>query len=233
MDAPRLRAPARTTTADQAYNTLLAAILDGSIPPGAALPLQQLARELGMSMMPVREAIRALESTGIIEVEAHRGARVRSLTDEDLIDTYLTRIVLEGALVRRAAKRIDADAARTARAALDTQQLALSIGDRAGARTAHEDFHFAVYRAAGSPWLFRSIGPTWHNSERYRAAALADPVEVEIRRREHELIVDRCLDRDATGAYEALKAHLLSTVREFHVDAAARLSEMLDEQARS
>jgi DNA-binding GntR family transcriptional regulator len=230
MENARLRAPARTTTADQAYNAILSAILDGSLQPGSALPLQSLAKDLGMSMMPIREAIRQLESIGIIEVEAHRGARVRQLTDEDLIDTYLTRVVLEGALVRRAAESLDADTGRAAREALDTQQLALRLGDRAGARRAHEEFHFTIYRAAGSQWLFRSIAPTWHNSERYRAAALADPVEVDLRRQEHELILEKCLDRDPTGAYEALKAHLLSTVRDFHVEAADQLTKMIDKQ---
>jgi len=230
METPKLRAPARTTTVDQAYNAILSAILDESIPPGAALPLQSLAKDLGMSMMPVREAIRQLESIGIIEVEAHRGARVRQLTDDDLIDTYLTRVVLEGALVRRAAEFIDAETARSAREALDVQQLALRLGDRAGARKAHEAFHFTIYRAAGSQWLFRSIGPTWHNSERYRAAALADPAEVDVRRQEHELILEKCLDRDPAGAFEALKAHLLSTVKDFNHEAASQLSEMLDMQ---
>ncbi|MGQ4598109.1 FCD domain-containing protein [Nocardia sp. R6R-6] len=230
MQTRPLRAPARTTTTDQAYNAILSAILDGSIPAGAALPLQHLAKDLGMSMMPVREAIRQLEATGIIEVEPHRGARVRSLTDEDLIDTYLTRIVLEGALVKQAAQNFDTDTARTAREALDAQQLALRLDDQAGARKAHEDFHFTVYRAAGSPWLFRSIGPTWHNSERYRAGALADPVQVEYRRREHELILDRCLARDPVEAYQALEAHLLSTVEGFHAEAAARLRELLEKQ---
>jgi len=231
METRKVLAPTRTTTADQAYNTILAAILDGSIPAGAALPLQQLAKDLEMSMMPVREAIKQLEAIGIIEVEPHRGARVRPLTEDDLIDTYLTRIVLEGALVRQAAENFDVEVARTAREALDAQQLALRLGDLAGARKAHEDFHFTVYRAAGSRWLFRSIGPTWHNSERYRASALADPTEVDIRRREHELILEQCLARDPDKAYLALKAHLLSTVEGVNGEAASRLTELLDKQS--
>ncbi|NEA30723.1 GntR family transcriptional regulator [Streptomyces sp. SID13031] len=226
----KFRAPARTTTADQAYNTVLAAILDGSIPAGAPLPLQQLAKDLDMSMMPVREAIKQLEATGIIEVEAHRGARVRPLTDDDLIDTYLTRIVLEGALVRQAAEGFDDEAAQLARDALDAQQLALRLGDKAGARKAHEDFHFTVYRAAESSWLFRSISPTWLNSERYRAAGLYDPAEVDIRRREHELILDHCVAHDPAAAYQALKSHLLSTVQGVNAEAAERLSERLEKQ---
>lgn len=223
----KLRPPARTTTAGQAYTAILSAILDGSIPAGAPLPLQQLAKDLGMSMMPVREAIRQLEATGIIEVEAHRGARVRPLTDEDLIDTYLTRIVLEGTLVKQAAETFDAESARTAREALDAQQLALRLGDPVGARKAHEAFHFTVYRAAGSAWLFRSIGPTWHNSERYRAAGLADPTEVEIRRREHEQILDSCVAHDPGEAYQALTQHLLSTVEGVNAAAARHLTELL------
>lgn len=219
----RLRAPVRTTTADQAYNTLLAAILDGSIPAGASLPLQQLATDLGMSMMPIRESIKQLEATGIITVEPHRGARVRPLTDDDLVDTYLTRILIEGTLVKQAAATFTEDDARVAKVALDTQQRAIGLGDRDRARRAHEDFHFTVYRAAGSAWLFRSMGATWHNSERYRAAALSDAAEVGLRRQEHEQIVDACAAHDPDAAYRTLRGHLLNTVIGVNPAAAALL----------
>ncbi|KQU01959.1 hypothetical protein ASG56_20800 [Rhodococcus sp. Leaf7] len=227
MSKHGLSAPERTTTTDQAREAILRAILDGRIPSGSPLRLQQLADDLGMSMMPIREAIRHLEATGIIEVERHRGARVRPLSDDDLADTYFTRIMLEGTLVRQAAFSVDDTVASDAMQALDAQQLALQLGDRTAARIAHEKFHFTIYRAADLSWLMRSIGPTWQNSERYRAHALADEAGVAVRRTEHESILAACVARDPDRAVHALQEHLLATVQGIDPAIADRIRERL------
>jgi DNA-binding GntR family transcriptional regulator len=219
-----LHAAPRVTTTDQAYNAVLGAILDGSILPGAALPLQSLARSLGMSIMPVREAIRQLEAIGLIEIEPHRGARVRPVSEEDLEDTYRARIELEGTLVEMAARRLTNRDAENAQLELDAQQLALRGGDLAAARQAHENFHFAIYRAAGSDWLCRSVIPAWRNSERYRAPDLGDPVTQDLRRAEHEEILLACIGRDPGRARTALRKHLMSTFERLNPLLAARLN---------
>jgi DNA-binding GntR family transcriptional regulator len=227
MPVPGLPKPKRSTTTEQAYNTILSAIVDGSIPPGTPLRLQDLADSLGMSMMPIREAIRQLESIGVIESNPHRGARVCPVSPEDLGDTYLTRIIQEGHLVRLAARRFDRAAADECWAALDAQRDALARGHLAEAREAHQRFHYRIYKAADCHWLLRSIAPTWHNSERYRAAGTADPETVRIRRHEHELILKACIDHDPDKAHKALHDHLLNTVRALDPDLADRLNERL------
>lgn len=228
MSLPQLQTP-RVTTTDQAYNAILAAILDGSIPPGAALPLQDLARSLGMSMMPIREAIRQLEATGIIEIEPHKGARVRPVSDADLEDTYMARIELEGILVDLAARRFTAEDEKKARAVLDEQQLALRRGNAVAAKEAHQNFHFAIYRAAGSEWLCRSVWPTWHNSERYRSPGMSDPATVELRRAEHEAILQACVENDPARGRAALRDHLMTTVEHLNPAVAERLRRHFQE----
>lgn len=225
MPVTGIRKPKRSTTTEQAYNSILTAIIDGTIPPGSPLRLQDLADSLGMSMMPVREAIRQLESIGVIETSPHRGARVCEVSPEDLEDTYLTRIVQEGVLVRLAALRFDDDDANECKTALDEQQSALSRGDLAAARRAHERFHFRIYEAADSKWLLRSISASWHNSERYRAPSTANPTTVKARRIEHERILQACTDRDPDAAQQALAAHLLSTVEGLDRELSARLRQ--------
>lgn len=218
--------PSRVTSTDQAHDAILAAILDGSIPPGTALPLKELASSLGMSMMPVRESIRQLEATGLVEIEPHRGARVRPVTDEDLEDTYLTRIEIEGALTAIAAQRFDEQHAVSARKSLAEQDLAIERHDLVAARAAHEEFHYSIYRASGSTWLMRAIGPTWRNSERYRAPGMmSEPSNIAKRRAEHELILQSCIERDPVRARAALSEHLLSTVRGLNPSAAERIDK--------
>lgn len=213
----------RTKTLEQAYNAILELILNGSIPPGAPLRLQELSDNLGMSMMPIREALRQLESSGLVEIVPHRGARVREISVVDLLDTYQTRITLEGILCSRAAANFDGSNARAAEAALARQSEFLRQGDAIQARIAHKEFHYAIYGAAGSTWMLRSIEQTWHNSERYRLASELDDDLLTTRRREHELMLETCVNHQPEQAYSALRAHLISTVAHIDKSVAKRL----------
>lgn len=225
MGISDLSAPKRVTTTQQAYEAILRAILSGDIPAGEPLRLKLLSERLGMSMMPVREAIRQLESVGVIEVQPHRGARVREVSTEDLEDTHRTRIVIEGALCHRAAQRFTAAAADAATAALDRHRRELRRRDFDAARDAHKEFHYTIYRAADSMWLLRTLEPVWNNSERYRAATMVSRDVFTRRRQEHEAILAACVEHDPDAARAALRAHLLSTVEHIDPDVARRLAE--------
>jgi DNA-binding GntR family transcriptional regulator len=199
------------TLAEQAAAELQEAILSGELPPGTPLRLEKLARTLDMSPMPVREAVRQLESLGLAEHVPHRGARVSELSIEDLRDTYEARLQLETLAVRHAAERFtDRDAERCARLLADHMR-AYRSGDSRRGRELHAEFHFALYTASGSQWLPRLIRPLWENSERYRLASLSVRGSLERRQREHQLILDACVRRDPPGAERALRAHLLLT----------------------
>src|SRR5258708_26156425 len=82
------------------------AILDGRLEPGSRLKEEELARELGISRTPVREALLILHSEGLIETTPNRGALVRTHDAEDLIDLYQLRALLEGYAAGQAATRI-------------------------------------------------------------------------------------------------------------------------------
>lgn len=203
--------PTRATTADQATAAIFDAIMDGSVEPGTPLRLQEIASELGMSMMPVRDALRRLETLGLVEIVPYKGARLRELSAEDLVDTYATRIELEAVAVRWAAPRFGPDDAERARAALDDQAQARAAGDRIAARNAHERFHFALYEACGSGWLVRSILPAWRNSERYRVK-LTRPEHAKRRAAEHREILAALEAHDAVAAVTHLVNHLRTSV---------------------
>lgn len=222
--ALHLQRATRSTTTDQAYESILAAILDGSVTPGARLGLHQLANDLGTSMQPIREALRRLEAIGLIDVEAHRGARVRPLDDDDLVDTYRTRCAIEGLLVERAAAQFTAADEEAARHAIEQHRMAAEAGDRVAARDAHQSFHFSIYHAARSPWLFRSAMPTWHNSERYRLQSTTSLSDATQRRAEHDELLGACVRHDAVAARDALQRHLLGTVHRYSPVLAERLA---------
>lgn len=201
-----------TTAADAATTALFNGIVDGTVAPGSHLRLAELAEQFGLSMMPVREALRRLEHLGLVELEAHRGAFVRQLSLEDVRATYETRFLLEGEAAERAARNFTPEAAQTARDALAARARHMAEGEPHRARDAHELFHFTIYQAAGNPWLLRSIMPPWRNAERYRLESMRRPELAAERAREHEAILTAVIDGDGAAARDRTIEHLQASL---------------------
>jgi len=196
--------------AEAALAELQDSILSGDLPAGSPLRLEELAARLGMSISPVREAVRRLESLGLAVHVPHRGARVSELALDDLRDTYEVRLVLEPLAVRRGAERFSGRDAEAARAQLAEYAEAHERGDLRAARDAHAGFHFTLYRASGSEWLLRLIHPAWENCERYRAISLQRRSASEAEG-EHLRILDACIEHDPERAAAELTRHLSAT----------------------
>ena len=103
------------TLAERAFATLHEAIVTGVLAPGERLPIQELAGVLELSPMPIREALRQLDSLGLVENIPHRGARVTELSIDDLREDYDARLALEQLAVRHAAEKFTAEDAKLAR----------------------------------------------------------------------------------------------------------------------
>ncbi|ROO83072.1 DNA-binding GntR family transcriptional regulator [Actinocorallia herbida] len=209
------------TLADTAASEVHRMILAGELPAGSPLRLNDLAAQLDMSPMPVRDAMRRLEALGLVEIIPHKGARVRELTEDDLRDTYEIRIELESLATARAALMITPDAVERAAASLAQHEDLLKAGDVDAARRAHTEFHFTIYRASGSLWLPRAIEPVWQNSERYRFAT-PDAERRRLSHLEHQAILDACAAHDGEAAAAALRAHLESTMHRILAAMSAR-----------
>ncbi|MEG9224645.1 GntR family transcriptional regulator [Aeromicrobium sp. Sec7.5] len=216
----------RQTLGELAATEILNLIMRGEIPPGAPLRLAELAEQLDMSHMPVREGLQRLGTLGIVEMIPHRGARVRELSLEDLDDTQRTRLSLESIAIEMAASRFTAEDADIARRALDATLAFAQDHNALEARSAHADFHFALYRASGSRWLIKAIEPVWGNSERYRFAGSTSTERVVQSHREHEALLEACIARDSTAAVSALHHHLTSAAGRIRATVEARIEAM-------
>lgn len=207
------------TLADRAFAAVHEAILLGRLEPGRRLPIERLAVALEMSPMPIREALRRLDAVGLVEHVPHRGARVTELSVEDVVEIYEARLALEPLAVRHAVERLSEEDAVRARAAFD---VLAKVARRPGARTwpAHTEFHFTLYRAAGSRWLMRLITPVWESAERYRIATWPKG-RLDIRQVEHEAILDAVLDHRPDRAAILMHDHLATTANEL----AARMGQ--------
>jgi DNA-binding GntR family transcriptional regulator len=199
------------TLAERAFATLHEAIVTGVLPPGERLPIEELAEILEMSPMPIREALRLLDSVGLVENIPHRGARVTELSIEDLREVYEARLALEPLAVTHAAEKFtDADTALAAER-LAAHVRAYRQRDLGVVWSTHTAFHFALYDAAKSRWMSRLIHPLWESSERYRFAMLPVRLNLDQRRFEHERILQACTDHDPAAAARELHNHLART----------------------
>jgi DNA-binding GntR family transcriptional regulator len=202
-------APRHRTMAQAALERLREAIILGELTPGTALRLEDLARSLGMSISPIREAVRQLEALGLAEHVPHHGAKVVALEIEELRELFSIRLALETMAVRRAAGLFAAEDEAAARAHLDELDGARRDGDARSALRAHTAFHFTLYEAARSAWLLRLIRPAWDSCERYRPVLFGagGPPQERHAQLDRELF-DACAARDPDRAAAALHAHL-------------------------
>jgi DNA-binding GntR family transcriptional regulator len=200
------------TLAEKAFGMLHDAVVSGSLSPGERLPIEDLAAAMGMSPMPIREALRRLDSVGLVENVPHRGARVRELSVEDLEEVYDARLALELPAIRGAAERFNEPTDERVAAILERHAAAVRGGDDEGTLRTHTEFHMALYEAAESRWLMRLISPLWESAERYRVATLGQQRGyMKSRMDEHERILAACRDRRPDVAEAELWNHLALT----------------------
>jgi DNA-binding GntR family transcriptional regulator len=209
--------------AEAALERLREAIILGELTPGTPLRLEDLARSLGMSISPIREALRQLEALGLAEHVPHHGAKVMGLDVEELRELFSIRLALETMAVRRAAELFreeDESAARTHLAAFDAARHRADV--RAAVRS-HTAFHFTLYEAARSGWLVRLIRPAWDSCERYRPVLLAPTGAAPDRHEELDgELLEACASHDPDKAAAALHAHLELASDIYRVELAGR-----------
>jgi DNA-binding GntR family transcriptional regulator len=197
------------TMAEYALEQLREAIIMGELPAGTPLRLDELARSLGMSISPIREAVRQLEALGLAKHVPHQGARVLDFDVDELRDLFQIRLALESLAVRRAAEQFtDADA-EAARAQLARFDAAAALDDVRESMRAHTDFHFTLYDASQCGWLVALIRPPWDRSERFRPALLTSKDGPQERHRAYDqALLDACTAHDPEAAAAALHDHL-------------------------
>jgi DNA-binding GntR family transcriptional regulator len=196
-----------STTAQHALDRLRRAIVEGTLRPGARIVQEDVAEVLGVSVAPVREALRVLEQEGQVTYRPRRGYTVAELRVEDLEEIYELRRVLEERAARRALPALDGDAieriAGEARACVD----AAARGDVTAELEANRRFHFAILDAADQVHALRLIRLLWDSTEAYRAMYYNSPREEQAAAAAHERILAAVRRGDADGLVAELDAH--------------------------
>jgi DNA-binding GntR family transcriptional regulator len=218
--AGRARAGGRSTMTLVAYASehLREAIMAGDLAPGQRILLDGVAQELGISPIPLREALRTLATEGIVVPLPHRGYTVAPLAVEDLEETYRLRLLLEPLAVRLAVPRLTEADLRSLSEELDLLDRAFREGHWPDHRTHHRAFHFGIYARCDSAWLVRFAEMLWMNSERYQRMTTRIAGELEQRNKEHRRILTACRKGEAERAGKLMHDHLSraeASLREF------------------
>lgn len=152
-----------STKGDQIETAIRGFLAGGELSPGERISLRKLATALGVSVMPVRNAVARLQSDGVLEVEPGKAVRVPVMTAEQFRELLEVRIEIEGYAAELAAlRREDEDLRRIEELEASFQILGAGKSTRSsGAARVNMEFHFAVYRAAKSPLLVDIIERLW------------------------------------------------------------------------
>jgi DNA-binding GntR family transcriptional regulator len=192
-------------------------IRTGLLEPGERLLEDRLAEQLGVSRNPVREAIRALEHTGLVEVRPRRGAHVATLDPERAVELLELRSVLEAFAAQLAAQRRTADQLEEIRRWFETGRDATAANDPVNAAHAHRQFHLAIERAANNSYLGPTVEPLRAQTE------LVFSILVDRRGligwHEHVDILAAIEAGDAGAAQEATRRHMSSVLNDLRSSA--------------
>ncbi|MTD54759.1 GntR family transcriptional regulator [Amycolatopsis pithecellobii] len=195
------------TTAQHALDELRRAIVDGRYRPGQRVLQEEIAGSLGVSLAPVREALRSLEQEGQVVYRPRRGYFITELRIEDLQEIYALRRLLEERAVRTALPTLDADAIeRVALAARDCAEAA-GRGDVAAELAANRRFHFGLLESPEQTHTLRLIRLLWDSTEAYRAMYYNSPEERENAVEAHDGILDAVRRKAIDEVVAALDAH--------------------------
>jgi len=196
----------RTVLREQVKEALLQRIVSGELQPGERLVETRIAQELGTSQAPVREALRDLEQLRLVESEPFRGARVRGFGEEELVEVYPVRAVLEELAAKEATKRLEGDVKALERE-VEAMRAAAKRGD-IGALVRHDiEFHRRIVEAAGNQVLeqcWKSLGV----EGRITITLYGTSVDAEEAAERHVPILEAIRSRKPGAAGRAARKHV-------------------------
>ena len=204
-------ASSKKPSGETAYTALINALRAGTYRPGDRLREEDVGDRLGLSRTPVREALRRLESDGIVEHKPRMGAVIRQLDHSEMVELYEMRAVLERTAAELAAKHGN-------EAEFDTlddlnKSIEAESNDPAKAAAINQDFHRGIYLAARNRFLLDAARSLNNSMLLLGPTTYLEPKRIDIVVGQHKDIVQALRDRNGEAAGKAAAAHLETSLR--------------------
>ena len=200
------------TTADAVYKVIRQSIINGDLPPGERLRSDALANKIKVSRTPVREALRKLESEGLVTQSGRTGLVVRELTEQDLTEVFYVREALEGMAARLAAQNATPSEIAELRELLEDMESASKRGDVSVLRNLTGEFHTLVCSASHNNRLLHSLTVLLDHVRQDQTSTLYNKGRPADAIKEHKKLLTAIESRDADGAERAAREHRRKTL---------------------
>ncbi|MGV1790202.1 FCD domain-containing protein [Rhizobium lusitanum] len=200
----------RGLLSDRIRNALADEIATGRLEAGAALDEQQLADRFGASRTPVREALRQLAASGLVEVRARRGVVVARMTPERIMDMFETVAEIEAMCARLATYRMTPLERSHLIELHDASETLVKKGDFDAYDTFNRAFHEAIYHATHNSFLAEQAIAIRSRLTAFRRAQLQQEQRLDRSRAEHEAIMQAIAEGDGEMASRRMRAHMLN-----------------------
>ena len=196
-------------TADKLISDIRKEVSSGILKPGDQLEVTALAERFGVSRTPIREAIRTLVESGVLETRPRKGSFVRVLSAKQLLDLFQVAAELEGMACRLAALSLTKENVEAIERGLAKCTQAAEAQNNAEYAMANLDFHTAIHNASGNDWLIEQLRQLQINLNSYRTM----PYEIRGRLNkstgEHKIICDAILSGDGEHACNLMRDHMM------------------------
>lgn len=222
----------RDSLQQQIYDRLFTGLVTGAYLPGEVISSRGLAQQLGVSAMPVREALTRLTAEGALELTSSRTLRVRKLTPEDFDEVTAIRVVNEGMAAERAARQLtDSDVTRVRK--LHAELAAAAEGEETDRYlSANAAFHGGIYRAAHWPLLLGIIKRLWLAVGPSIRVSVPDYQHMATSMRHHDDALAALEARDPTGLREAIVDDIRTAARGIRARLEEEAEDTPDRQPR-
>ena len=196
-------------TADKLISDIRKEVSSGILKPGDQLEVNALAERFGVSRTPIREAIRTLVESGVLETRPRKGSFVRVLSAKQLLDLFQVAAELEGMACRLAALSLTKENVEAIERGLAKCTQAAEAQNNAEYAMANLDFHTAIHNASGNDWLIEQLRQLQINLNSYRTMPYKIRGRLKKSTDEHKIICDAILSGDGEHACNLMRDHMM------------------------
>ncbi|MEN1967959.1 GntR family transcriptional regulator [Lentibacillus sp. N15] len=197
----------KLTQAEKVAMELKKDIIKGNLKPGQRLVQEEISHRLGVSRIPVKEGLKNLDAQGFIHLEPYKGATVKEISKKDIQETYYLRSILEGIACTQATVLLTKKAIDDLNGILSESEEALKTNNIEQFISISRNFHLYIINLSGYNRLKYLIDSLWTGIVPYTSPETLNE-EGELSLSDHEYILERMINKDASGAENAMRMHI-------------------------